>query len=304
MDSEAFAFEAVLEEPVEYRDVDQRRSHEGRARLVVGALPHEQKPQEERGAHERPQEPVNRSDGGEFHGSGPATIRMGTGVATSQPSPRSVHTPAGRGPNRTFAFSPAGTRLTQSGTGGHAMEATHYQFNPIETNRLRGWIAKWIGASWVWHAKFLSGTETSATQARRSGPCVPRDLLEPAFPSLADDAGATTVEFDIEIDSHGVQEDRVRAVPHIGNGLFGTPRAEMRITDFATASPLLDPREHRRAGDLRVSAGPWHRLPQVPDMDLPEPGRDGRCGRPDRPGGAGFPCPVGPSLNRPCPKPS
>ena len=64
------------------------------------------------------------------------------------------------------------------------MEATHYQYSPIETDRLRDWIAKWIGASWVWHAKFLSGTETSATQARRSGPCVPRDLLRPAFPSL------------------------------------------------------------------------------------------------------------------------
>ena len=121
------------------------------------------------------------------------------------------------------------------------MEATHYQFNPIETNRLRGWIAKWIGASWVWHAKFLSGTETSATQARRSGPCVPRDLLEPAFPSLAEDVGATSVEFDIAIDSHGVREDRVRAVPHIGQGLLGARRAEIRITNFGTSSPLRDP---------------------------------------------------------------
>ena len=30
-------------------------------------------------------------------------------------------------------------------------------------------------------------------------------------------------------------------VPHIGNGLFGAPRAEMRITDFGTSSPLRDP---------------------------------------------------------------
>ena len=121
------------------------------------------------------------------------------------------------------------------------MEATPHQHSPTETHRLRDWIAKWIGASWVWHAKFLSGTETSATQAPRPGPCVPRDLLRPAFPSLADDVGATSVEFDIEIDSHGVREDRVRGVPHIGHGLFGRPRAEMRITDFAASSPLQDP---------------------------------------------------------------
>ena len=87
------------------------------------------------------------------------------------------------------------------------MESTHHQHNPTQADRFRNWIANWIGASWVWHAKILSGTETSATQARRSGPCVPRDLLKPAFPSLAQNAGATTVEFDIEIDSHGVRED-------------------------------------------------------------------------------------------------
>ena len=121
------------------------------------------------------------------------------------------------------------------------MEATHHQYSPIETNRLRDWIAKWIGASWVWHAKFLSATKTSATQARRSGPCVPRDLLKRAFPSLAGDVGATSVEFDNEIDSHGVREDLVRGVPHIAEGLFGAPRAEMRITDFGTSSPLRDP---------------------------------------------------------------
>ena len=73
---------------------------------------------------------------------------------------------------------------------------------------------------------------------------------------------------------------------------------------FRRLVPTAGSREHRRAGDLCVSARPWHRLSQVPDMDLPEPGRGGRCRRPDRPGGAGLPCPVGPSLNRPCPKPS
>ena len=103
------------------------------------------------------------------------------------------------------------------------MEATRHQYSPTEVSRLRDWIAKWIGASWVWHARFLSGTETSATQAQRSGPCVPRDLLKPAFPSLAEDSGPPGVEFDIAIDSHGVREDRVRAVPHIGQGLFGAP---------------------------------------------------------------------------------
>ena len=121
------------------------------------------------------------------------------------------------------------------------METTPHQHSPTETHRLRTWIAKWIGASWVWHAKFLSGTETSATQARRSGPCVPRDLLKPAFPSLANDAEPTHVEFDIQIDSHGVREDQVRAVPHIGKGLFGAPRAEIRITNVGASSPLRDP---------------------------------------------------------------
>ena len=121
------------------------------------------------------------------------------------------------------------------------MQTTHHQHSPTETNRLRDWIAKWIGASWIWHAKFLSGTETSAAQARRSGPCLPRDLLRSAFPAFAEDSGATSVGFDIEIDSHGVREDRVRGVPHIGEGLFGGPRAEMRIANLGTSSPLLDP---------------------------------------------------------------
>ena len=121
------------------------------------------------------------------------------------------------------------------------MEAAQHQYSPIETDRLRDWIAKWIGANWVWHARFLAGTETSATQARHSGPCVPRDVLKPAFPSLAEDVGATGVEFDIEIDSHGVREDRVRGVPHTGERLFGAPRAEVRITGLGSSSPLQDP---------------------------------------------------------------
>ena len=184
------------------------------------------------------------------------------------------------------------------------MEATDYQYSPIETDRLRDWIAKWIGASWVWHAKFLSGTETSATQARRSGPCVPRDLLRPAFPSLAEDVGATGVEFDIEIDSHGVREDQVRGVPHIGKGLFGGPRAEIRIANLGTSSPLLDP---ENTGALAIFV-----FRPAPGTDSPKC-RIWICRNLietdvvddlDRPGGAGFPYPVGPSLNRPCPKPS
>ena len=121
------------------------------------------------------------------------------------------------------------------------MEAEYYQHSPIETDQLRDWVAKWIGADWVWHAKFLSGTETSATRTRRSGPCVPRDLLKPAFPSLAKDVGRTGVEFDIEIESHGVRERRVRGVPHIGKGLFGRATPEIRITNLGSSSPLLDP---------------------------------------------------------------
>ena len=121
------------------------------------------------------------------------------------------------------------------------METTPHQYSPIETDRLRDWIARWIGASWIWHAKFLGGAETSAVQSRWPGPCVPRDLLKPAFPSLAEDVGVTTVEFDIEIDSHAVREDRVRGVPHIGEGLLGRPQAQIRITNLGTSSPLRDP---------------------------------------------------------------
>ncbi len=121
------------------------------------------------------------------------------------------------------------------------MHVAHPGYSPTETDQLRNWIAKWIGAGWVWHARFLSGTETSATETRRSGPCLPRALLEPAFPSLAKDSRTTGVEFDIEIDSHGVREDRVRGVPHTGEGRFGAPRAEVRIAGLGNSSPLQDP---------------------------------------------------------------
>ena len=125
-------------------------------------------------------------------------------------------------------------------------------------------------------------------------PGIPRRLLRPAFPSLAEANGATTVEFDIQIDSHGVREDRVRGVPHTGEGLLGRPLAEMRITDLGTSSPLLDPENTGALAVFVFRPIPRRGLPQVPDMDLPEPGRDGRCGRPDRPGGAGDPRAVGP----------
>ena len=115
------------------------------------------------------------------------------------------------------------------------------QPSPPETHRLRHWIANWIGANWLWHAKFLTGPETSATQTLRPGPHVPRALLKLAFPSLADDLAPPTIEFHLQIDSHGIREDRVRAVPHTGNGLFGAPRPEIRITNLGTSSPLLDP---------------------------------------------------------------
>ena len=78
---------------------------------------------------------------------------------------------------------------------------------------------------------------------------IPRDLLKPAFPLLAEDAGAASVEFDIEIDSHGVREDRVRGVPHIGEDLLGRPLAEIRVTNLGMSSPLLDP---ENTGSLAV----------------------------------------------------
>lgn len=129
------------------------------------------------------------------------------------------------------------------------MDPAHNRYSVVEADRLRDWVARWIGAGWVWHAKFLSGTETSATQARRSGPCLPRDLLKPAFPSLAEDVGEAGIEFDIAIDSHGVREDRVRGVPHIGEGLLGRPQAQIRITNLGTSSPL---RETENTGALAV----------------------------------------------------
>ena len=121
------------------------------------------------------------------------------------------------------------------------MEVAREEYDPIETDRLRDWMARWIGASWVWHARILSGIETTATPALRPGPRIPRDLLGPAFPSLAEDDGATSIEFDIEIESHGVREPRVRGVPHVGESPFSAPRAEIRITDFGASSPLRDP---------------------------------------------------------------
>jgi len=66
-------------------------------------------------------------------------------------------------------------------------------------------------------------------------------MLKSAFPSLAEDVGTTTIEFDIEIDSHGVREDRVRGVAHIGEGLLGRPQAQIRLTNLGTSSPLRDP---------------------------------------------------------------
>ena len=121
------------------------------------------------------------------------------------------------------------------------MQPTHHQATPTKTNQLRHWIAQWIGANWLWHAKFLSGTDTSATRVRQPGPRVPRHLLKPSFPSLADHPALTTLEFDIEIDSHGVREAEVYGIPHTGKGLFGAPRPEIRLTNLGTSSPLRDP---------------------------------------------------------------
>ncbi|MYD13239.1 MAG: hypothetical protein F4X00_06395 [Gemmatimonadetes bacterium] len=131
------------------------------------------------------------------------------------------------------------------------MEPPHNPPTLTATDRLRPWIAQWIGANWLWHAKFLSGTETSATQAHRPGPCVPRHLLTPAFSSLTDDVTPTPVEFDIEIDSHGFHEAQVRAVPHTGKGLFGAPLPEFRLTNLSPSSPL---RDHENTGALAIFA--------------------------------------------------
>ena len=95
-----------------------------------------------------------------------AAVREADRYQPDQPGVR-AH-PDASSPNPTIALPPAPTRLTQ-GTGGHAMEATHYQHSPIQTDRLRDWIAKWIGASWVWHAKFLSGTSSPLRDPENTG---------------------------------------------------------------------------------------------------------------------------------------
>ena len=174
------------------------------------------------------------------------------------------------------------------------MQPTHHPSTPTETHALRHWIAKWIGANWLWHAKFLSATETSATQTQRPGPCVPIHLLKPAFPSLADHPAPTPLEFDIEIDSHGVRARQVRAVPHTGQGLFGAPQAEIRLTNLSTSSPLRDPENTGALAIFAFRLGPG---PDSPKCRL------WICRNPDEtdiandligPVEPGFPAPWGP----------
>ena len=71
------------------------------------------------------------------------------------------------------------------------------------------------------HARW-SGPRRVAPDSRPSPPPVPPRT---AFPSLAEDVGASSVEFDIEIDSHGVREDRVRGGPTLES--WGHPVAAL-----------------------------------------------------------------------------
>ena len=139
---------------------------------------------------------------------------------------------------------------------------TTEQYDPGEVDRLRGWMAKWIGANWAWYAKFLSVPETSGTATRRPGPTIPTKLLRTVFPMLAKNGNASSIEFAIEIDSHGVREERVRCVPHIGRGLHGASRADMRFTNLSTSSPLLD---DENAGAVVIFV-----FRRVPSTDAPK----------------------------------
>jgi len=172
------------------------------------------------------------------------------------------------------------------------MQPAHHP--STETHRIRHWIAKWIGADWTWHARFLSGTDTTAAHARHPGPCVPRHLLKPSVPSFADHQGPTTVEFDIEIDSHGVREAQVCGVPHTGQGLFGAPLPEIRLTNLSTSSPLRDPENTGALAIFAFRPGP---SPDSPKCRL------WICRNPDEtdvandllgPVEPGFPAPWGP----------
>ena len=88
VDSETLALEPVLQQPVEYREVHQRRRCEGHARLVVGALPEEEETQQQGGADEWLQETVNRGESGEVQGLAPGEARTPGSLAMT------CHTPA------------------------------------------------------------------------------------------------------------------------------------------------------------------------------------------------------------------
>lgn len=177
------------------------------------------------------------------------------------------------------------------------MEATHYQYSPIETDRLKGWIAKWIGARGL----------------IRQEPLRHRDLVGPSStvrPLRSQRSAQTRVPGACGGRRGGQRRIRHRDRLARRPGGPGPRRSAYRRRPLGQTMPrdthhqsrhvvpVAGSREHRRAGDLRVSARPKRRRSQVLGMDLPEPGRDGRCRRPDRPGGAGIPCPVEPGLNR------
>ena len=162
------------------------------------------------------------------------------------------------------------------------------------THHLRHWIAKWIGANWLWHAKFLSGTDTTATRGRRPGPCVPRHMLTATFPSLADDLAPTNLEFDIEIDSHGVREAQVRGVLHTGQGLFGAPQAEIRLTNLSNSSPLRDPENTGALAIFAFRPGPGLDAPKCRLWICRNPAETDIANDLIGPVEPGFPAPWGP----------
>ena len=119
-------------------------------------------------------------------------------------------------------------------------ESPHDCGQSLEADRLRDWIAECMVLDGSGTPKFSLASKRLRHRDPHPGPRLPCDLLEAAFPACAK-SERTNVEFDIEIDSHGVREDQVRGVPQLGEDSFARPRTEIRITNLQSSSPLLDP---------------------------------------------------------------
>jgi len=131
---------------------------------------------------------------------------------------------------------------------------------------------------------------------------VVRDTLRAGLPGATVFAEAPGIEFDIEMDSHGVREDRVRGVPHMGEGLFGAPQAELRITNLDASSPLRDPENTGALAIFVFRPGPGPDAPKCRIWICRNLAETDVAGDLIGPGGAGLPRPVGSGVGQSMPK--